>query len=589
MGVNYEIPNTPDLDSSSYDEFSNVYSILKNITSGQISIIQQIVNTGIISQVPATGELVSNVPNYDPAIPAAPTGLVVTSGLTSNYLNWNTVTDPKFALMEIWRSTTNSLTSATYLDSTTTNFYADPVGLTQTTYYYWIRIQTRAQNTGPYNAGETGGTPGTTSKVGSSDLFDLIITSQKLASGSITLDKFGTGLRPIQIGSVLPTLPDPNFPLGSLFFLTTNSTLFRSTGTTWTQDTAATTITGTLVAGQIGAGQINGTHIAANSITAAGAQIAALAVGTAAIQDLAVTNGKIASLAADKITAGTITAAISIQAPTITGATITGSLFKTADSGQRAELSVASGFLDFFDSGGAVRSRIGYSSLLGVQALVFGDGLGNNIGGSFRTDAQYAVYAQAITSGWGVYGVSSSGYGVHGSSTYGVGLFGTSSSSYGIYGSSTTNIGIYGITGAASSFGVYGTSNFGAAVGVRGAADSNIGVHGTSNSSFGVRGDSTTYIGIYGTSDSNVGVYGISNSNFGVRGVSASGMPLSANYNPTRGSLHLAVTANTTTSAPQEGDIFLRSSRTTPANNGLYIYTWNTLGTALTWRRLAYV
>src|SRR5690606_34280422 len=102
---------------------------------------------------------------------------------------------------------------------------------------------------------------------------------------------------PVVLVSTLPQLPNPEYPQGSVVFLTTNNKLYRSTGDKWT----------TVVDGDdIPEGEIKAHHLAANSVTAGA--IAAGAVKADAIAAGAVTADKLAanSVSADKIYGGTL-------------------------------------------------------------------------------------------------------------------------------------------------------------------------------------------------------------------------------------------------------------------------------------------
>jgi len=169
-------------------------------------------------------------------------------------------------------------------------------------------------------------------------LADQAVTNYKIADGAVDIAKFASGLRPVEIVSSLPALPDASYPQGAVVFLTTDNKLYRSDGNNWTAAVPTSDLTGTITetqitdgavstpklaagavtTGKIAAGAVTANEIAANTITsgeiAAGAvtaaAIAAGAVGAAAIAAGAVTADKIAALAvtAGKIAAGAVTA-----------------------------------------------------------------------------------------------------------------------------------------------------------------------------------------------------------------------------------------------------------------------------------------
>ena len=99
--------------------------------------------------------LPSGTGNYDPTTdytpPPAPTGFTVTGAYSNIILDWDLPTYLNHAYAEIWRSTTNILANAVLLGFAPGAVYVDPVGNSQT-YYYWIRYVSQANVTGPYNA-----------------------------------------------------------------------------------------------------------------------------------------------------------------------------------------------------------------------------------------------------------------------------------------------------------------------------------------------------------------------------------------------------------------------------------------------------
>jgi len=119
-----------------------------------------------------------------------------------------------------------------------------------------------------------------------------VIVTDQLADGIISaLALFATDLRPISSVGTLPELPDANYPIGAVVYLTTDAKLYRNVANVWDASAAASDITGTLTASQIGsinsdqitglilAGQIS--SIAATQITGAisADQIGSITIG----------------------------------------------------------------------------------------------------------------------------------------------------------------------------------------------------------------------------------------------------------------------------------------------------------------------
>lgn len=318
---------------------------------------------------------------YDPytdyTIPPAPSGLTITSGMTSIYLQWDGAPIRNLSSAEIWRASINSLGAAIRIATTAANVYADPVGRTSQVYYYWIRFVSQANVTGPYNS--TNGTVGGTGLVGGVDLSpliitaekiasgaidlggtkvtgllananmavisdptkiadyiisntklaDLAVTAQKIASGAVTLTKFASGIEPVSIATgSLPTVKSTE----ALVF---GGKLYRWNGSAYTTAVASADISGTIADAQIAGlaaskvtGQLTNAQIAdlataklTGQIT--NTQISDDAISTPKLAAGAITSAKIAAntIVAGNIAAGTITGT-EISAGTITGAKI---------------------------------------------------------------------------------------------------------------------------------------------------------------------------------------------------------------------------------------------------------------------------
>jgi hypothetical protein len=202
--------------------------------------------------------------------------------------------------------------------------------------HLWAKYKTMD---GVLSVSPAGGIHGVTAYlgfVGTSDLNDLIITSQKLAAGAVdALDKFTNGLEPILAVSALP---DPSGYTGpKTVLLSTDGKLYRYTGGAWVRSVPTSDLTGQVVSTQIADDAITTPKLAAGAVTAdeifAGAVVAgkiavgAIVAGDGAIANAAITNAlianaaiddaKIANLSAAKITAGTLDVA-RIAANTIT-------------------------------------------------------------------------------------------------------------------------------------------------------------------------------------------------------------------------------------------------------------------------------
>ena len=135
--------------------------ILGNAMSGSAFPNTQVITGGFGSGFSGG---ITGTTSYDPTVdytpPTIPTGLVVSGAFTNIILAWTKATYINHAYTEIWRSSTNSLSTASLLGFCPGSVYADPVS-TASTYYYWIRHVSQADVAGPYNAST--GTAGVTS------------------------------------------------------------------------------------------------------------------------------------------------------------------------------------------------------------------------------------------------------------------------------------------------------------------------------------------------------------------------------------------------------------------------------------------
>lgn len=123
----------------------------------------------------------------DNITPPAPTGLQAAAALAGVLVQWDAPDPDRVAYTEVFSNGTDNLGTAVLIGTSQGRFYADAVGATGVTKYYWVRFVARGSQElrGPFNA--VGGTAATTGRVGNADLTDLIVTAGKLADGAIDL------------------------------------------------------------------------------------------------------------------------------------------------------------------------------------------------------------------------------------------------------------------------------------------------------------------------------------------------------------------------------------------------------------------
>lgn len=219
------------------------------------------------------------------AVPLQVGGISATAGLASVMLTWTANTaDTGLDHYEILRASSDDRNQFTVVGTTTGASYADMVGVTGATYYYWVRGVSKADLKGPT---AIHGIPATTGVIGTIDLGPLVVTAANIANGAIDLS-------------------------------------------------------GGKVTGQVQTDYIADAAITSAKIGTAAVGTAAIqnaAITNALIGDAVIDNAKIANVSANKITAGTITASVSITAPTILGGSIQGTTGTFAGS-------LAAGVLD---------------------------------------------------------------------------------------------------------------------------------------------------------------------------------------------------------------------------------------------------
>ncbi len=206
--------------------------------------------------------LPADAPDYTP--PPAPTGLAASGAMANAILTWDSAQYHNHAYTEVWRASTNDLGQAVRVGTTDAALYADNIGQTGVTRYYWIRFVSQTNVIGPYNA--INGTSATTGIVLTGDIADASITTQKLADGAVQTAKLGDAqVTTTKVGDSQ---------------VTTSKIADASVTTTKIGDNQVTTI-------KIGDAQVTTTKIGDSQVT------------TAKIGDLSVTTGKIAAGAVD--------------------------------------------------------------------------------------------------------------------------------------------------------------------------------------------------------------------------------------------------------------------------------------------------
>lgn len=102
--------------------------------------------------------ITSNIPDWvtDNTIPPTPTGLTMYTNTTVITLVWDTPVFANYKQTVIYRATSNNLSEAVVIGSNTGNTYVDDLPSAGTSYFYWIRHESKSELLSDFN--DTNGT-----------------------------------------------------------------------------------------------------------------------------------------------------------------------------------------------------------------------------------------------------------------------------------------------------------------------------------------------------------------------------------------------------------------------------------------------
>ena len=294
-------------------------------------------------------------PSTDYTTPPQPTGLRASGGFSSVFLEWDGAPFKNPGYTEIWRSQLDVLGSAVLVGTTVANVYADPVNVSNATYYYWIRFVSVAAVVGPYNS--TSGTPATVAL----NVAALLPGLQEEIANSPLVAELGTRIAVTETGitSLQQTTASSASQITTLASVVGQNTSAlqvqaRVTDGLSAQYTVKIDVNGHVSGFGLATDSRTGTPrsafiVRADRFAIVGANDntdplgtlnptnvpfvvlttptviggvtypAGVWIKTAFIADATITNAKIQSLVADKITTGSLTAAIGITTGQITG------------------------------------------------------------------------------------------------------------------------------------------------------------------------------------------------------------------------------------------------------------------------------
>jgi len=327
------LPKLPGIPSISAIDDPNVAAVLRpmretllilgSAISGKPLPNSEIITTGLSSAILNTSTGTGGYNAFtDYTIPPAPTGFSVAGAFATIILAWDTPTYANPSYVEIWRSSTNSLGTATLVGSTSAAVFSDSVGNSLTA-YYWIRFVSLANVKGPYNA--TGGTVGATATNPAlliASLTNSITTTQLYTDLATTISTNTTQVTALN-GQYTVKVDTNGYVSGfglantgtsaapySTFLIRADSFAIAAPGTSispvvpFIVQTSTTTVNG--VTRNPGV-YIGDAYIADGTIT--NAKIANAAIDNAKISDLDASKINAGTISADRIGANSITAA----------------------------------------------------------------------------------------------------------------------------------------------------------------------------------------------------------------------------------------------------------------------------------------
>ena len=121
------------------------------------------------------------------AAPTSPSGLMATGYLNAVTLEWTNPSNYDVAFVEVWRSATNTISSAAKLAEVRGTTYIDAIGSSGVTRYYWVRTINSSAIASPYFPNTTVGVVGTSDGVEATDIADFAVTATKMFNKTIIL------------------------------------------------------------------------------------------------------------------------------------------------------------------------------------------------------------------------------------------------------------------------------------------------------------------------------------------------------------------------------------------------------------------
>lgn len=261
----------------------------------------------------------------DTTAPNVPTNLAAVGGYKYITVSCDLPTSPDFSHVEVYEDTNNTFAGAVYIGQTAGNSFVRSGLPNDATRYYWLRSVDYSGNTSAF----AGPVSATTSLIEGADLTQTLLD---------TISQAGV--------TAVNSLPVTGDYENQIVFLLTDFTLYRWTGSAWSDQLFTAIEDGSITEVKINNDSISAPKLKANSVEAA-----KIATG-------AITTDKIAAgaIVANKIAAGQITAD-KLSSNELSAHYANIGVFQTAPSGAR--LRIEDDKITVYDGSGNVRVKIG--------------------------------------------------------------------------------------------------------------------------------------------------------------------------------------------------------------------------------------
>ncbi|MCL5884898.1 MAG: host specificity factor TipJ family phage tail protein [Deltaproteobacteria bacterium] len=133
-------------------------------------------------------------------------------------VEWQTINDESYDVVEVWRNSVNARSTATKAGEIHSNVFIDSNRAIGATYYYWLRTRSIFSTYSAWESGESAGHSVVTAAIDTGDLADQAINKFKLANEIVFPE----------VVTELPTLPDGAYPEGKIVYLTSDGKLYRN-------------------------------------------------------------------------------------------------------------------------------------------------------------------------------------------------------------------------------------------------------------------------------------------------------------------------------------------------------------------------